>query len=210
MSIAQPIRFYFSFRSPYAWFAAERLERELAGCDYALELVPLFPTAETFPNDPVRLPNKLRYLMVDTMRLAREYELPMRFGAAIDTHWAKAHAAFLGAQQRGVGVRFMVEMFRARFGEARDVGDDTVLTAVAERCELSGEEILAAAHSPTLQAEVSDNFKLGQQRDGIFGVPSFVYRGELFWGHDRIASLRRAVIEASAPSRTDARVASAS
>src|SRR5689334_23204799 len=107
MGAVHPIRFYFSFRSPYAWLAAERLELELAGLDYEVELIPLFPTAETFPNDPVRVPNKLRYLMVDTMRLAREYGLTVRFGAAIDNDWAKAHAAFLGAAQQGAGFRFM-------------------------------------------------------------------------------------------------------
>jgi hypothetical protein len=30
-NIAPSIRFYFSFRSPYAWLAAERLESELGG-----------------------------------------------------------------------------------------------------------------------------------------------------------------------------------
>jgi 2-hydroxychromene-2-carboxylate isomerase len=196
MIAAQLTRFYFSFRSPYAWFAAERFEHELSGCHYTLELVPLYPTAETFPNDPVRLPNKLRYVMVETARLAREYGLPLRFGAAIDTDWAKAHAAFLGAAQQGAGVRFMRAMFRARFCDAQDLASDDVLQVVAEACELSPQAILAAAHSPVLQAEVSANFKLGQDRDGIFGVPSFVHQGQLYWGHDRLGSLRRALAPA--------------
>jgi 2-hydroxychromene-2-carboxylate isomerase len=31
--------------------------------------------------------------------------------------------------------------------------------------------------------------------DGIFGVPIFVYRGELFWGHDRIPLLEERLSE---------------
>ena len=33
----------------------------------------------------------------------------------------------------------------------------------------------------------------GAQEDSIFGVPYFVYRGEPFWGNDRIEWLVRAV-----------------
>ena len=58
MRADQSVRFYFSFRSPYAWLAAERLDHELAGVRPVFELVPIFPTPETFPNDPVRVPNK--------------------------------------------------------------------------------------------------------------------------------------------------------
>jgi 2-hydroxychromene-2-carboxylate isomerase len=199
MPTTPSIRFYFSFRSPYAWFAAERFEQLLAGCAYGLELVPIFPTPETFPNDPVRVPNKLRYVMLDSMRLAREYGLPIRIGAAIDTDWAKAHAAFLGAEQLGASVTFMREMFRARFCDAHDLGSDAVLHDVAERCGLPPAEILAAARSTALQTEVSNNFKRGQERDGIFGVPSFVLEGELFWGHDRLGALRR-TLSATSPS----------
>jgi 2-hydroxychromene-2-carboxylate isomerase len=193
MSGPHPIRFYFSFRSPYAWLAAERIEHELAGYQLELEFVPLFPAAGLFPNDPARHPEKLRYVMQDLLRLAKEYQLPLRFGAALDTDWAKAHAAFLGAQELGAGLRFMREMFRARFGEARDVARDDVLTDVALRCELPPERVLEAAHSPSLQSQTSEALSMAKQRDGIFGVPSFVYRGQLFWGHDRLGALRRAL-----------------
>jgi 2-hydroxychromene-2-carboxylate isomerase len=196
MDNAHAIRFYFSFRSPYAWLAAERIERELADFTLELELVPLFPTPETFPNDPVLLPNKVRYMLQDVVRLAKEYELPLRFGAALEADWPKAHAAFLGAQELGAGRRFMLEMFRARFGRACDLGSNEVIAEVATRCELPAERLLAAAHSPSLQLLVSEAFLRGQQRDGIFGVPSFVYRNQLFWGHDRLGSLRRALAEA--------------
>jgi 2-hydroxychromene-2-carboxylate isomerase len=159
--------------------------------------VPLFPTESTFPNDPARHPEKLRYVMHDTLRLAKEYELPMRFGAALDTDWAKAHAAFLGAHELGAGVRFMREMFRARFGQARDVASDDVIADVAERCELPPEGVLDVARAPGLQRVVAEAMTLGKQRDGIFGVPSFVYKGQLFWGHDRLGSLRRALSAAT-------------
>ena len=58
MGTLDQIRFYFSFRSPYAWLAAERLEADLGDLPVPVELIPICPTKELFPNDPVSLPNK--------------------------------------------------------------------------------------------------------------------------------------------------------
>ena len=54
----QSIRFYFSFRSPYAWLAAELLESELGDLGVPIARIPIFPTPENFPNDPSVMPNK--------------------------------------------------------------------------------------------------------------------------------------------------------
>jgi 2-hydroxychromene-2-carboxylate isomerase len=187
------IRFYFSFRSPYAWFAAERIDQELSGFELQLELVPIYPTEQTFPNDPVRNPNKLRYAALDSVRLAAEYGLPVAFGCAIDTDWVRPHAAFLGAQELGAGREFMLEMFRARFSLARDLARDEVIAEAAERCRLPAQRVIDAANSSSLRQVAADGWATAQQRDGLFGVPSFVYEGQLFWGHDRLGSLRRAL-----------------
>ena len=48
---AASIRFYFSFRSPFAWLAAERLESELGELGVPIERLPVYPTAGVFPND---------------------------------------------------------------------------------------------------------------------------------------------------------------
>ncbi len=117
------VRFYFSFRSPYAWLAAERLDAELGGLGIPIEHVPIYPTPETFPNDPSLLPNKQAYLIQDIPRLAREQGLKVRFPSSSDTDWALSHAAFLGAKRHGAGQRFMVAAFRKRFCEGLDLGE---------------------------------------------------------------------------------------
>jgi len=190
---ASSIRFYFSFRSPYAWLAAERLDSELGGLGVPIERIPIFPTPETFPNDPSNLPNKVRYIGQDVARLAREQGLTLRFPSSVDTDWALPHAAFLGAQRDGSGQRFMVEVFRKRYCEGLDVGEDAVVADAARNAGLDSDAILAAGHSEALRAEVSGAWVLAGERDGVFGVPSFVYAGRLYWGQDRMRFLRSAV-----------------
>jgi len=95
------IRFYFSFRSPYAWLAAERLDSELADLVVPIDRIPIFPTPETFPNDPSAVPNKERYIGQDIARLAREQGLKVRFPSSLERHpgrssrsgWSPHHVA---------------------------------------------------------------------------------------------------------------------
>ena len=114
---AASIRFYFSFRSPYAWLAAERLEPELGGLGVPIERIPVYPTPALFPTDPATMPAKIAYIVQDIRRLVRERGLTVRFPAAADPDWSLSHAAFLGAQQQGAGHQFMLEAFRKRFCE---------------------------------------------------------------------------------------------
>lgn len=187
------IRFYFSFRSPYAWLAAERLEPELGDLGVPIERIPVYPTPALFPNDPATMPAKIAYMVQDIRRLVRERGLTVRFPSATDPDWSLSHAAFLGAQQQGAGHQFMLEAFRKRFCEGLDLGDDDVIADAAQRAGLDRGTILAAAHSDALRCEASDGFRLGMERDVIFGVPSFVYAGKLYWGQDRMHFLRDAV-----------------
>jgi len=193
------IRFYFSFRSPYAWLATERLEAELG--DLAVEIVrlPIYPAPGLLPNNP----DKLAYLVQDIPRLARERGLTVRFPPVADPDWSISHAAFLGAEREGAGHRFMLEVYRKRFCEGLDLGDDAVLAGAARRAGLDPDAILAAAHSDALRAEVSAGWRRGVERDRIFGVPSFVYAGRLYWGQDRMHVLRSAVVRKSGESQRD-------
>ena len=198
--MSDPIRFYFSFRSPYAWFAAERWQAELGDLSPAVERIPFYPTAATFPNDPVRLPAKLAFVLQDMRRLARDFQLSLRPPPALDTDWGRAHAAYLGveAAQPSHAEPFMLEMFRARFARGLDVALPAVIAEAAERAGADPAVANTAAGSVPLQERVAKNFVEGQTRDGIFGAPSFAYRGQLYWGHDRLHHLRRALVEAAA------------
>src|SRR5262245_33042311 len=193
----QSVRFYFSFRSPYAWLAAERLEAELGDLGVPIERLPIYPTPEVFPNDPAAMPDKIAYTVQDILRLTRERGLTVRFPPPGDPDWALSHAAFLAAQQQGAGHRFMLEAFRKRFCEGLDLGDDGVIADAARAADLDPDPILAAAHSPVLRAEAATAWRRAVERDRIFGVPSFVYAGKLYWGQDRMHFLRSAVVRKS-------------
>ena len=188
------VRFYFSFRSPYAWLAAERWSAELG--DARAERIPFFPTPGRFPNDPTLVPAKFSYVVRDVGRLARGYGLELKPPHSLDTDWESSHAAFLGVQAARPerAEAFMLEMFRSRFSRGLDVGSIEVIADAARRASVDPAVVTDGASSPALRAQALDNLRLGQERDGIFGAPSFVYRDELFWGHDRMPHLRARIL----------------
>ena len=87
----------------------------------------------------------------------------------------------------------MVEAFRSRYSEGLDLGEDAVVADAARKADLDPEAIVSAGHSEALREEASAAWSLAGERDGIFGVPSFVYAGRLYWGQDRMRFVRSAV-----------------
>jgi 2-hydroxychromene-2-carboxylate isomerase len=81
--------------------------------------------------------------------------------------------------------RFVREVYRANFALDRDIFDPAVITSCLNGLVPDPEGVLAAAGSPEAKAALRASGERARER-GIFGAPSFVVRGELFWGNDRL------------------------
>lgn len=178
------LRFYFSFRSPYAWLAFYRLSKISDRLPAPIEYIPLFPP-KPFPGDPVASPQKTAYVAEDVGRFAKAYGLPLQWPKPFDTDWKRPHAGFLYALDQGRAVEFGLAAFAARFSRGEDLGDDATLIGVAERCGLEPDAVIRSADDLALQRRVLKGVVRGQ-REGLFGVPFFVYGPHRYWGNDRL------------------------
>ena len=100
----------------------------------------------------------------------------------------------IAAQEAGLDARaFSFAVQRALWAEDRDIADLNTLRELA--CATIG-EVGAALVSEPLAAEIRAIWEgnLAEAvRLGIFGTPTYVYRGELFWGQDRLEFLEQAI-----------------
>ena len=69
--------------------------------------------------------------------------------------------------------------------EDREIADPDVMRECLERLGLSGAALIADAQSEAGKASLRATVEQAQAT-GLFGAPSFVVAGEVFWGNDRL------------------------
>ncbi len=91
----------------------------------------------------------------------------------------------MGALEEGWGEDFSRAVYRAEFAEGRNIGDTAVIISIVQTLGHDGAAALARAQSDEIKSRLRAQTEEAQ-RLGIFGAPSFVAGGELFWGNDRL------------------------
>lgn len=83
-------------------------------------------------------------------------------------------------------------IYRAAWGDDRDVGDPDVLRGVLDDAGLDGPALLAAAEDPAVKARLRANTERAELL-GACGVPTWRVGDALFWGQDRIGQVEVAL-----------------
>jgi 2-hydroxychromene-2-carboxylate isomerase len=125
----------------------------------------------------------------DMARRAARYGLPFQRlpetgqGAFPQNGLMATRMALIGLDE-GWGEDFTRKVYSAEFAHVKDIADAGLLERLAVMAG-AGPDVLARAQAQAnkdrLKANVEEAFRLG-----IFGAPSFIVNGELYWGDDRL------------------------
>ncbi|MCX2980412.1 2-hydroxychromene-2-carboxylate isomerase [Halieaceae bacterium IMCC14734] len=199
------INLYWSFRSPYSYLATPGALQLVKDFDAEIQFRPVLPLALRQPDffSPENQ-KRARYIRIDYPRRAAMLGLPQRwpspdpivqdmqtFKIAEDQPYIH-RLTYLGveAQRRGRGIEFAASVSRMIFGGTRDWDQGDHLTAAAAAAGLDLDAMEAAIEDPADHlAEVAEN-QHALENSGHWGVPTFVYADEPFFGQDRLDSLR--------------------
>ena len=103
----------------------------------------------------------------------------------------------IAAQQSGVDAFALSHaILRALWAQEQDISDPDIRRRIADENGYDGAALLAAELSDAVQAEYRAN-SLEAERLGVFGSPTIVIDGELFWGQDRYGFVDRALARRS-------------
>lgn len=184
------IDFWFDFASTYSYLAAERIEPLAAARGVAVGwrpflLGPVF-TAMGWNDSPFNIyPSKGRYMWRDMERLCRQYGLPLTRPSRFPRNGIRAARVICAHADAPWVPDFAREVFSAGFARDQDIGEREVVAGLLGDLGLDAEALIAAAESPegkdSLRRQTDEAFRLD-----IFGAPSFIVDGELFWGNDRL------------------------
>jgi 2-hydroxychromene-2-carboxylate isomerase len=184
------VTFYFDPISPYAWLASKQLDRiEAAGAEVRLQPV-LFAAMLNAHGQkgPAEIAAKRVYTFRDVMREAARQQLRFRGPPGHPFNPLQALRLCRAIESQPQRRQFALAVFAACWEDGEDMASMPALLAVAQRCGLDGEALAAAAATPALKRALADDTAQAIA-DGIFGVPTFRFNGELFWGADRVDAL---------------------
>jgi 2-hydroxychromene-2-carboxylate isomerase len=184
--------FWCEIASTYTYLSAMRIDSLAAarGADVAwkpFSLGPIF-AARGLHTSPFNVEiDKGTHMWRDVARQAAALGRPFRRPSAFPRNTIGAlRVAVLGVE-RSWGPAFIQSALRANFEQDRAIDQDGVLDELLAEQGLDGKSIRDEATSPEwkprLRAETERARTLG-----IFGAPTFVADGELFWGNDRLES----------------------
>ncbi len=183
--------FYFDYLSPYSYLAWHRLPALAERHDLRIELKPSLLAAflnELGHKGPAEIPPKRAYMFKDCMRAAAMLELPFVPPFSHPFNPLSALRATLLDMDEDTRARLVTDLFEATWAESRDVGSPEI---VAEICAAAGvANALERIREPAIKQRLRD--ANGQAiENGVFGVPTMIVDGELFWGTDSFAHLER-------------------
>ncbi|WP_134498579.1 2-hydroxychromene-2-carboxylate isomerase [Microvirga pakistanensis] len=183
--------FWYEFASTYSYLAAMRIEQaaEAAGVELVWRpflLGPVFK-AQGWDTSPFNVyPTKGRYMWRDMEREAARLGLPLCKPNPFPQNTLLAARIALAGLDKGWTPVFTKAVYRAEFGEGRDVSDPQVLSGILSGLGLDPEEVIAEARSEINKTRLRRLNDEALSR-GVFGAPSFFAEdGEMFWGNDRL------------------------
>jgi 2-hydroxychromene-2-carboxylate isomerase len=184
------VTYYFDPVSPYAWLASKALGRiEAAGAQLVFQPVLFAALLNAHGNTgPAEVPAKRAYIFRDVMREAARAGLPFQGPPGHPFNPLQALRMCLALTRQDERRRFALAVMSACWEQGEDVSDGAVLLKIAAACGLSGSSLQAAVQQPAIKMQLASDTERAIG-DGVFGVPTFRYGDELFWGADRIDAL---------------------
>lgn len=184
------VEIWFEFASTYSYLTVARAEALLQskGVDYAWNpflLGPIFQskgmTTSPFVLDPV----KGAHMWRDMERRAERYGLPFLRPEIFPANGLLSARVTTAAREEPWCGAFARAVFAAQFARGEDISSADVVGSALEACGADPSDWLNRAQDPETKAALRARTEEAQ-RLGIFGAPSFVVDGELFWGDDRL------------------------
>jgi 2-hydroxychromene-2-carboxylate isomerase len=152
----------------------------------------IFPVSGGLPLGQ-RAPQRQAYRLVELQRFSEHLQLPInrqpKFFPVAGDPAARLITAVDQADGSAAAMTLAGAIFTAVWVEERNIADDQVLAEILHQCGCDAGR-LAQSHSPAIQQLYEAHTRQAIEA-GVFGAPSYVLDGEIFWGQDRLDLLEK-------------------
>ena len=189
------VDYYFSPVSPWTYLGHTRFadvaRRHGASIiarpvDYGV----IFPVSGGLPLGK-RAPQRQAYRLVELARWRDHLGLPLTLQPKFFPADGSQAAYLIAATSDDKRMAVAGDVLAAVWAREENIADPKVLSAIAGRHGLTDLDSMLERGKPSYAANTEKALGLN-----VFGAPTYVYRGELFWGQDRLDFLERALARA--------------
>lgn len=198
------IEYFFSLASPWSFLGHARLMAiaARANAEVAFHPVALGPVFAETGGLPLakRAPPRQRLRLVELQRWRLKLGLDFHIQPQ---HWpfdaSLADRLVIATLTEGHSVEELLpRLFAGVWQKQENLAEPAVLARLAEAVGLPGTALVARANAADVAAAYASNHALALESD-VFGAPSYVLDGEVFWGQDRLDLLDDALTSGRAP-----------
>jgi 2-hydroxychromene-2-carboxylate isomerase len=187
MSPSLRLTAYIDYKSPFAYLAFDRIRALALQYTVVVDWQPYILDLQALAGPPEqrteRAQRKLRYSYMDARRQAAARGLILRSPRKL-YDGRLAGMGLLLARDRGVQEDYSLSVLKGFWSHQLDLDDLAALESILSSLGLAPGTLatFSSAEGPQRLAAIQS------QADtlGVFGVPTTVFEGELFWGGDRL------------------------
>ena len=189
-SIMKDIQFWFSIGSTYTYLSVTRIGAvaKETGASFSWQPFSVRKIMREMDNVPFPPSKKVKvdYMWRDIERRAQGYGFSARVPAPYPlAEFDLANRVAVLAMQEGWCEDYVQATYRRWFLDGEEAGGEPNLPQTLSEIGQDLARVLDLANSPDLEAAYLEQTARAQEL-GIFGSPSFIVDGELFWGDDRL------------------------
>ncbi|WP_090142379.1 2-hydroxychromene-2-carboxylate isomerase [Limnohabitans sp. DM1] len=196
--MGRTVDYYFAPQSPWAYLGHQRLADIVQRTGATVRVMPIDLGGKVFPISgglPLgqRAPQRQAYRLVELQRFSAHLNAPLNlkpkyFPVGGDDAARLIIAADL-AQGAPSAMKVAGAILAACWAQERNIADDKVLAQLLSEQGLPA-TLLEQSHSQAVQ-ERYETYTQAAIDAGVFGAPSYVISGEIFWGQDRLDFVER-------------------
>ena len=182
------IHFYLDFISPYAWLAFDALPQALEGISHRVVFKPVVFGAMLKHHGqlgPAEIPSKRDWTYRQVQWQARAQGTPLQLPASHPFNSLALLRLATACDADGTPNRFVCDkIFRHVWCTGQEAADAERLAALNADLKPAG-DVASDAVKQQLKTHTDEAIALS-----LFGVPSLVVDGQVFWGNDALPMLR--------------------
>ena len=181
------IDFYYDFGSPTAYLAWSQL-KNVDKTKFNIKFFPvllggIFKATDNKP--PGQVKAKANWMFNDIKMYANKYGINFNFNDAFPVNTLYLMRGAIFAKEKGIIDNYNQVIFNAMWVDNINLSEPKNIISVLEKSNLNSNEFLEAAEKQEIKEALKKTTSKAVEL-GMFGVPSFMVNGELFFGQDRM------------------------